>query len=52
MNSEQDGSALGWRGVFLTIAICLSQVVLGHQVGDNRLIGGCPPSALWRREVL
>ena len=22
--------------------------VLGHQVGDSRLIGGRPPSALWR----
>ncbi len=26
--------------------------VLGHQVGDGRLIGGCPPSAVWRRPVL
>jgi hypothetical protein len=26
--------------------------VLGHQVGDSRLIGGLPPSALWRRRVL
>ena len=26
--------------------------VLGHQVGDSRLIGGRPPSALWRRRVL
>ena len=23
--------------------------VLGHQVGDRRLIGGSPPSAVWRR---
>ncbi len=23
--------------------------VLGRQVGDSRLIGGCPPRALWRR---
>ena len=26
--------------------------VLGHQVGDSRLIGGWPPSAVWRRRVL
>ena len=26
--------------------------VPGHQVGDRRLIGGSPPSALWRRRVL
>ena len=26
--------------------------VLGHQVGDSRLIGGRPPRALWRRRVL
>jgi hypothetical protein len=26
--------------------------VLGHQVGDRRLVGGSPPSALWRRRVL
>jgi len=26
--------------------------VLGHQVGDSRLVGGLPPSALWRRRVL
>jgi hypothetical protein len=26
--------------------------VLGHQVGDRRLIGGRPPSELWRRRVL
>lgn len=26
--------------------------VLGHHVGDRRLIGGSPPSALWRRSVL
>lgn len=26
--------------------------VLGHQVGDSRLTGGLPPSALWRRRVL
>lgn len=26
--------------------------VPGHQVGDRRLIGGRPPSAVWRRRVL
>jgi DNA-binding CsgD family transcriptional regulator len=26
--------------------------VPGHQVGDRRLMGGSPPSALWRRRVL
>ncbi|NYD32740.1 hypothetical protein BJ958_004286 [Nocardioides kongjuensis] len=26
--------------------------VPGHQVGSSRLIGGLPPSALWRRSVL
>ncbi len=26
--------------------------VLGHQVGCSRLIGGLPPSALWRRSLL
>ena len=26
--------------------------VLGHQVGDSRLMGGWPPRALWRRRVL
>ena len=26
--------------------------VPGHHVGDSRLIGGSPPSALWRRQVL
>lgn len=26
--------------------------VLGHQVGDRRLVGGLPPSAVWRRTVL
>jgi FixJ family two-component response regulator len=26
--------------------------VLGHQVGDRRVMGGCPPRALWRRRVL
>jgi phosphatidylglycerol---prolipoprotein diacylglyceryl transferase len=26
--------------------------VLGHQVGDRRLVGGRSPSALWRRRVL
>ena len=26
--------------------------VPGHQVGGSRLIGGLPPSALWRRSVL
>lgn len=26
--------------------------VPGHQVGTSRLIGGLPPSALWRRSVL
>ena len=26
--------------------------VPGHQVGARRLIGGSPPSALWRRRVL
>jgi hypothetical protein len=26
--------------------------VPGHQVGDSRLMGGRPPSALWRRRVL
>jgi hypothetical protein len=31
---------LGWLGV------------LSHQVGDSRLTGGSPPSALWRRRVL
>ena len=27
-------------------------VVPGHQVGSSRLMGGRPPSALWRRSVL
>jgi 16S rRNA A1518/A1519 N6-dimethyltransferase RsmA/KsgA/DIM1 with predicted DNA glycosylase/AP lyase activity len=26
--------------------------VLGRHVGDRRLVGGSPPSALWRRRVL
>lgn len=26
--------------------------VPGHQVGSSRLIGGLPPSALWRHSVL
>jgi glycine/D-amino acid oxidase-like deaminating enzyme len=26
--------------------------VLGHQVGDSRLAGGSPSSAVWRRSVL
>jgi arginyl-tRNA synthetase len=26
--------------------------VPGHQVGSRRLMGGSPPSALWRRSVL
>lgn len=26
--------------------------VLGRHVGDSRLIGGSPPSAVWRRRVL
>jgi uncharacterized membrane protein len=26
--------------------------VLGHEVGDSRLRGGCPPRAVWRRRVL
>ena len=27
-------------------------VVPGQQVGHSRLVGGSPPSALWRRTVL
>ena len=35
MNSEQNGSALGWRGVFLTIAICLSIVAVSPAVAPS-----------------
>ncbi len=33
-------------------ALKLVLVVPGHQVGVSRLMGGSPPSALWRRRVL
>jgi len=47
---------IGWTAVAI-FAIgftdgLLGLVVLGHHVGDSRLIGGLPPSALWRRRVL
>ena len=46
--------ALAWRGERLTaykdfIATVGRLDVLGRHVGDRRLIGGSPPSALWRR---
>ena len=37
------GARPGWRHVL---------GVLGHLVGGRRLVGGSPPSALWRRRVL
>lgn len=40
-----------WQeAVELTMRAALA--VLGHQVGDARLVGVCPPSAVWRRSVL
>jgi hypothetical protein len=45
-----DSGASGWAG--LSGAAVFSGDVLvvpGHQVGARRLIGGRPPSALWRR---
>ena len=32
--------------------IATGSAVLGRQVGDRRLCGGWPPSAVWRRRVL
>jgi EAL domain-containing protein (putative c-di-GMP-specific phosphodiesterase class I) len=52
-------SALATRPALHRVVIELTEhtpvhdlAVPGHQVGDRRLIGGRPPSALWRRRVL
>jgi hypothetical protein len=49
--SEVRGHAAKWK-TYTTNRLLGRLGVPGHQVGDRRLIGGSPPSALWRRRVL